>query len=463
MKRSPVTGGLNLLPTILCMSILASTARAQTAADDPVTEDEVPSGREANDAVEPAPGGDEFSKFLHFDALAEQNLAVSLPPSIDSIWRDKGGWRSALAKHDISLTATTYIGLTHDVLGNNPRTEPQTYNGQKFTAAGNQDLIMVMGLERYGLPNSQLLLAGQVYHSSWEQTGPNIARMKLLAYNQTFADDAVQLKVGWLSNWREFIGVFAGGSPLLASGTSGLIPIQVGMSADPSTTPSINLAISSRNGNYFKGGIQRSMSPLGLIDEVKHNGIGLDFGAERASALYIAEFGRKKAASSESRQMWFRAGGLYNTSDYTRFSDGGYKDNWAAFALGDYQAVQTDRAAPYRGIFVGATAEHADPEVNVYSRYYELRTYAVGLFDARPTDTALLTVSHTRFSNDARSSFGQQGIATPSAQFQATASYSLHLSPGVYLTSSLSYLDHPAFGPASEEGLLVGLSLFLRQ
>ncbi|WP_181358670.1 MULTISPECIES: carbohydrate porin [unclassified Stenotrophomonas] len=438
------------------LALLSGNARAQESEVPAAPAEPAASANPSDAALET------LKKFQRFDALAEHDLSVKLPPTIDSLWRDVGGWRSALAEHDISLTGRTSISLAYDVLENNRPARPQVYNGQKYTVTTvTQDFILGIGLGRVGLPNSQFLFGGQINHSSWLPTGPDIARVKTLAYYQSFRDGAIQLKAGWIPNYREYIGIFAGGNPFLANGLSGIVPVQVGLSADPATTPAVNVSITSKNGTYFKGGIQRSTSPLGQLYEVKHNGFGLNFGSRRASALYIGEVGKRQAPAPDKREIWVRAGAIYNTSDYSSFKDSSFRSNTGAYALGDYQVSQISRSEPYRGLFIGASAMYADPKVNVSSKYYELRTYALGLFNARPSDAILFSVAYTGYSNDAHRYLIPSGVKSPRGQVQVTTSYTFHVIPGVYLTSSLTYLDHPAFGGDYRDGLVAALTLFV--
>jgi carbohydrate-selective porin OprB len=155
-----------------------------------------------------------------------------------------------------------------------------------------------------------------------------------------------------------------------------------------------------------------------------------------------------------------RGGFIYNTSDYTRFDNGKYEDNYGLFALGDYQVYQPYKASPYRGIMLGASAFYANPEVNVISQYYEARLYTVGLFESRPVDGITLNLNHSTYSSKARNSVAFQDVNAPAGQLQTTVSYSAHIIKGLYLSPNLSYVHHPAFGDYND-ALTVGVNLFL--
>lgn len=403
--------------------------------------------------------------FARFDALGEPGLSIMYPSSSDSFLGDKGGWRSKLADHDMSLTIRSTTVLNYDMLQNNPN-NPQAYAGQKPTVQSYSTYAtLTSGLASWGLPNSKLILGGISFGSTWSASqGKTELRPKInkLAYYQSFNDKAVEIKAGYLVNYLEFIGVFTGGSPMLSTGLSSLVPIEVGLSADPAPAPTFKITLNGPDGLYYKGGVQRSSSPLGQEYQAGHDGgLNLKWSARRAKPLYINEFGvNRQAGPGDQRMTWLRGGFIYNTSDYTRFDDGKYKDNYGVFALGDYQVYQPYAFAPYRGIMLGGSAFYADPDVNVISQYYEARLYTVGLFESRPNDGMTFNVNHSVYSSKARDSVAYRDINTPGGQLQATVSYTAHVMNGLYLSPNLSYIHHPAFGDYND-ALTVGLNLFL--
>lgn len=413
-------------------------------------------------ALPPADGKPDDDKFKRFDELSEPNLETMFPPTRDSLLGDIGGWRSRLADEDISVMSRGLLSGSYDLLQNNRPARPQAYNGQKATLVSfSPDIVITAGLGRFGLQNSKFVVSASTYWTTWAPNGPTKTQIRGLYYYQSFADKKVELKVGWVVNDLDFVGVFTGGNPVITTGLTSLVPVEAGMSADPGATPTINLTLHGRNGLYFKGGVQRSVSPLGQVYDVRHSGIGLDFGAKGASALFIGEAGIQRPAKAGQRQIWLRGGYMYNLSRYARFDGGRGERNFAAFALADYQIAQPHPDQPGRGIFLGATAEYAPPSVNLYSQYYELRTYAVGLLASRPSDSMTFNVNYSRFSSDARAAGTLTSRAYPSGQFQIVGNYSAHLTNGLYLTPSLTYSHHPAFGPY-RDALTGGLGLFFQ-
>jgi len=254
--------------------------------------------------------------------------------------------------------------------------------------------------------------------------------------------------------------VLTGGSPLLVSGLSSVVPIQVGLSADPVGTPTFNLTLNSKSGAYFKGAVQRSVRADGLNIESETNGIGLDFGARGAKALYIGEVGFKQQSAAGSKQAWLRAGVLYNMTRYIRFSEGGLSKNWSLFAAVDRQVTQPNQEQTYRGMYIGASIFYAPPNVNIYSQYYGGRLYILAPFASRPNDSLSLTANYSRFSTSARTALLLPDVYAPRGQLQINASYSLGVARGVHLSPSLGYVNNPAFGQNAKGAMLVGMSIF---
>lgn len=403
-------------------------------------------------------------EYARFDALGEPGLAISYPPAIESLLGDNGGWRTSLADHDASLTIRGSFVQNYDVLQNNPH-NPQVYAGQKFTSQSNSIYpTYTQGLGAIGLPNSKLIVGLISYASSWSASQGSsevVPHFQKLAYYQSFFDKKLEIKTGYLPNYTEFIGVFTGGSPLLTTGLSSLVPIEVGLSADPAPSPTFNLTLHGPRDLYFKGGVQRSSSPLGQEYQAGHDGpLNLRYRAERASALYIGEFGQRREAGPDTGSRWVRAGALYNTSDFTNLENGRYTNNHTLFALGDFQVAQPYKSMPYRGIFVGGSAFYAKDEVNVISEYYELRLYSVGLIESRPADGMTFNINRSTYSKVARRTIGA-GLDAPAGQFQVTVSYAARLARGLYISPSLSYVHGPAFGDYNDAAV-VGVNLFVQ-
>lgn len=403
-------------------------------------------------------------EYKGFDALSEPGATTNFPGAIDTVLGNVGGFRSFLAEHDIGLQSRVGLSAVADVLATGQPRSPQRFNGQRLTLQSQSaNAIATIGLNGLGLPDSKLIVGVSYLVTSFRINGPTTATVRNIAYYQSFADRTVELKVGYMPNYYEFVGLFTGGSPVLSSGFSGLIPIQVGLSADPTPTPLANITVNGKNGFYVKAGVQRSVSPKGSSYEVEHNGFaGLRFGQDGSGPMTIAEIGVRRPASSDRRQIWLRAGGIYNDSDYSRFDGKGYRANEAFYALADVQITQPDQKLPFRGIYSGISAFWATPKVNAYVQTYEARIYSIGLTSQRPSDSIGFRITYNKYSPDGREYLGKSGQYVNLFQLSETLNYSYHLSSGMYLIPSLAHIKHPSFVGRFKDALnLSGTVYFL--
>ncbi|MGY4426435.1 carbohydrate-selective porin OprB [Bradyrhizobium sp. JR6.1] len=86
----------------------------------------------------------------------------------------------------------------------------------------------------------------------------------------------------------------------------------------------------------------------------------------------------------------------------------------------------------------------APPDLNRISQYYELRLYAKGPFDSRPSDLIALVATNTawsKFAVDAALAKGQLAHRDTTA---ITGTYTAHFAPGIYASVGLSYVHNPA-------------------
>ncbi|VVO58583.1 hypothetical protein PS900_00677 [Pseudomonas fluorescens] len=390
----------------------------------------------------------EMDKFNQFDALGEPGTTTyQYFPSFDTLGHDKGGWRSDLAKHDISVQDTFFISMATPLRSTGQPRDPQLYNGQRFTVMEAAfQITPTFGLASWGLPNSKIVTSVMGLTSSFERgNSPNTVAFQSLYYYQSFADKAVELKVGWNTNYYDYVGMFLGGSPFLSGGVSGLVPLQVGMSASPTPAPMVNLTFNAKNDTYLKLGVQRSSSPHGQHYEQERDGFhGLNWKQDDAGPLYLAEAGINRPAAPGEHRQWLRAGYMYNNSDYTKFSGDGTSANRGVYAAGDYQLTQPSQDMSFRGVYVGATAYKAPEDVNAYTNSYEARLYWIGPVESRPTDTVSFKYNYNKFSSDLGRASEAQGAFFNSDQTQYALSYSAHAFRGVYMIPSVIYTKHPS-------------------
>jgi hypothetical protein len=434
------------------LSFNAGTAWAQQSGERP----------EEAQSLQSTPAATPDIKFKLFDSLGEKGMTSSFPGSADTILRDLGGFRSALAEQDIGFemrNSTILIGSLTDT--GQPRS-PQRYNGQRLTMQSNSmAATLTFGLDRLGLGDTALSVGGIWYTTTFRPNSPSTLNLRALSVYHKALNGRLEIKAGYITNLFEYAGLFTGGSPVLASGVAGLIPIQAGLSAEPISTPAINVTVHGDRGFYVKGGVQRSVSPRGRISEVEEGRNGFRFSAPGAGALTIGEVGIQRPAGPDGKQMWLRAGGFTNNSDFQRFDGTGVDSNEVFYAAADFQLSQPDGRAPARGWYAGASAFGGRESVNLYTKSVEARVYGIGVIPSRPSDVLSAKVTWNKFGDPAVAQARAGGEYANEDQWTVNLNYSAHAANGVIIVPSLSYLDHPSFIGDFKPAVLASMTAFL--
>lgn len=448
------------LSSILALSLLASPAYASdgspSASDrvDPAEASPV-SPKAASTVTESAPptGEDDpravalrdAAKFAEFDELRTQGQTTDFPGVGQTLTKDVGGFRSWLHENDLYFRGVTSNTLTKDVAGDGLGGGDQTYTGQKLTFTQSNELRLSWKVGGSGNDITQINVGGLFSIANWRQLGPSGARFSNLTVYSSFNDRAIEVKAGYNQNLSDFVGIFAGGNPILASGVAGSIPLSTGMSGGTALAPSFNVQFNGKDGVYSKSAIQRSILPQGMSADAGSAGAGLKFTRTGAKAMFIQEFGVRRPSSGDSRQIWLRGGGSYNTTLYDRLDGAGQERNWSAYALADYQAFQPDKTAAYKGVYLGASALFAKDSVNVYKRSLEARAYALGLIPNRPADQVTVTVGLNSFSETGARAVELAGGVAHKSQFSVGALYAFHALDGLFISPSVNYIRNPSF------------------
>ena len=389
--------------------------------------------------------------YQRFDALAMKGWERPLPKSGDTLLGDKGGIRDALADVGIGFIGFGSNAIQYNFLQDDHGYKgKQLYNAQKLTrTVSNAAIFATYDLGRIGLDNGQFIFSALYTSNSFNRVdGPNSTRIGRLAYYQPLFGKKVELKIGYFDNGFEFLGTQTGGS--LAGGTLGpqaSVPNEVGLSYSGFSTPTVDVRINMKNHFYTKFAFQRSLPPGGAAPEVAANKAGLRFHIPGTGLLMIDEVGWDRAAKPGVMATWVRAGGIYNTTDYARFSGGSTKDNWAAYLAVDRQLVQIDDDKPNRGLYVGATLNYAPPQQNFVSQYYEGRVYGVGLIKSRPFDLASLVANINVYSKEGLLARTVPGERNFKQTYSAIASYAYRVTPGLYFQPGLGVVVHPIYSP----------------
>jgi porin len=270
-----------------------------------------------------------------------------------------------------------------------------------------------------------------------------------------WSDHRIEMKVGYITNDLEFVGLQVGGS--LATGAQGVyavLPFQLGMSYFPLTAPALNIRVRGPSHTYFKTGAQRSLDAAGGPATVVRNRTGFRFIPKGDKLLLINEAGYQRASSPDARQTWFRAGYMYNSTAYTNKITGQKESgNYCAYVLMDYQVIAPDSQKPGHGLYIGGSAMTVPARLNSYARYYEARLYQKAPFGSRPDDVFSLVASYRGHSKYVTRSLAATGKTVWHGSPSLTGSYSMHVSPGNYLTLGLSYVRGPAITPRVSDTL----------
>jgi porin len=431
-------------------SSLSGTAMDAMALDSLSAEPQAQTGvQNATPPGLPAPAAPPADPYARFSKYITKGLNVPIPGPAAYIDPDPKGLRSRLDDNGWGYWGYSLNALTYDVR-NHGHTDNgnQVYSGQKSTLTSYNYLYTSYDLSRHGIENGQLSAALVDVYTNWKPAGPNMVRLGMLQYYQTFGGGRVELALGNLGSSFTYVGTYVGGN--LASGTFGVnasIPSQVGMSSTFLARPGVNVKINFGNGFYDMFGYHRSVNPDGSAAEQNANPYGPSLAGDHVGNLWVNEFGFRRKASPQDRDTWVRAGYIRNYSDYQSKKTPGTRqdDNHAAYLLADRQLFRLGDtpAQAGRGIYGGFSYMYAPADINTFTEYDELRIYAKGPFDARPNDMLSFVISRNVFSEYAIRNARAVGIPTEHESTAVSLSYSGSVARGVTLTGGFSYINHP--------------------
>lgn len=263
-----------------------------------------------------------------------------------------------------------------------------------------------------------------------------------------WGDHQFEMKAGYITNDNEFVGLQVGGS--IATGAQGVyavLPFQVGMSYFPLTAPSLNVRIRGPKLTYVKIGAQRSLDAAGGPAAEQRNQTGFRFLPKGDGLLLINEVGYQHPSGTNAHYAWFRAGYLHNSTPYTSKLTGKQESgNECAYVLVDYQIRQLPQGAGH-GLYAGGTVMTAPSRFNAYDRYYEARMYQKAPFQSRPDDVLSLVAAYRGHSKYVTRNLEAEGKPVWHSSPSVTASYSIHVTRGNYLTVGLGYVRGAAITP----------------
>ncbi|QHO78004.1 carbohydrate porin [Bradyrhizobium sp. CCBAU 051011] len=414
----------------------------------------------------------EIDPFAKFENLREKGMWLNIPGPADTIDQDKAGVRSALADVGIGYVGGTVVSVIDNQLPNAARatTANQLYMGQNPTFSTVSFMIVTYDLSRFGIPDGQIIVGAEQQYWTWKPGGPDRAGLNTLAYYQTFFDRKLELKIGYLRNVNEFAGTLVGGN----AGASVLAPssnilYQAGMSNNAAPTPALNVKYNFNDHLYDKVSIQRSISPDGQYAQIIENPTGLSWSTANTGILLLDEVGYKNKAAPGVPETWLRAGAGFNNSSYKNLQypqQSRAEANSVYYVAADRQLWQADvQGSASRGIYGGFSVMCAPPDLNKVSQYYELRLYAKGLFDSRPSDQIAIVATNTVWSNFAVDAALAKGNLVHRDSTAILGTYTAHLTPGIYASVGLAYINNPTSITHTRQtghalNLLVSTSIF---
>jgi porin len=430
--------------------------------------------------------------------------SVTFPSVGDTVDPEFAGIRPYLAEHNIGISLFQAGSHFDYNLKNAPMYgaygppynqhiaagTKQQYTGQRpeWIAGGPYAFVT------YAIPSTRtqfVLGAMDCFTTSQALIGCSNLRVTAAYANQRFFKGRVQLTAGYFPSGYGTVGMYTGGNMAGTTlGVGSILPSETGQNYPEHITPNATFRWEVTKHVYGVYGVQRSMSP-DYPQSNSHDAISLRFTAPDAKAFEQLEVGYRRESAPGVKRLWLRFDGFFNSSHYFDYRTGSsaylaflsnYRlqanrtdNNFASSDGVDYQFTQPDEILPFRGLYGGSTVQYAPPQQNLYSQYYEVRAYYLGLFRSRPADMWTLMVNNTEFSKIAINTFhglAALGVSTPGTPIgQATAddgqtTYSItwlaHQRSGIWSNLGLVYTEHPTVAPRVPNSLvlLVGLSTY---
>ena len=402
-----------------------------------------------------------------------KGLVLNLPSPANTIDPELGGLRRKLADE----YGIGYFGYSLDTFYDNllnhsqSLNRAQTYIGQRPTYLSQNQLFLILDLDRHGIPDGQLVVSGSNAATTWNPAGPNAFILGSSWYYQTLFNKQVEFKIGVFAENSEFVGTYVGGS--LNGGIFGpnaSVLGENGFSTNAYTTPSINVTGHITANIYDKAGISRASNPDGSVTEHNYNPTALNkFTTPNSGPLFIDELGYLRPAATGVPQMWVRGGAFYDKSRFNELDHPGRRSSnqYGLYLLGDRQLLQTSRkpGESYRGLYAGFSAEFAPPNYSNFSQYYEARLYALGIVPGRPFDQATFVVTENVFSSTSVNALRARRLLVHNDSLAITGSYSAQIIHGLYGNLGATYVNNPSpliysSNTGSALDLIVGTSIF---
>jgi len=427
-----------------------------------------------------------------YDKYNPQDWTVAdFPSTGNTLLSDRDGIREGLAQKKIGF-GYLYQTIFYDNLINPPMfgAQGKAADGKYHDPVGKDYMWWYWGqrpsyverslgtLTYNPNPNTQFVFQGWDSVTNFGQGEQcNSPRVAALNLNQYLFNRKMQLSAGYMAQGWHTVGFFVAGN--LASsllGNAAILQALIGQAPPYHVTPGIDVRYNWTSHIYTVDAVASSADP---IHSAAPSSMGdMRFAPHGAKAIITQELGYKRDFAPGVRKLWMRVDGLYNFTKYPDYRSSGLlfapgspiptgfgttkktDNNWGFSGAFDYQFKQLDKILFPRGLFVGGTMQYAPPQQNMYSQYYELRTYAIGLWKKRPMDMLTLQANHLGFS-----SIWVKNYVVPGQQLQAamtntyinpswdsgqqgySATYVARVANGLFFNQTWMYTTHPTPAP----------------
>ena len=387
--------------------------------------------------------------------LNVKGAAASYPPFTDSVLGADTEFRRDLLDYGLVIRLVVDGAYIQNTLAAPVSAVAQTYIGQRPYREYDINPALTWDLRQFGLRRAQFVLWSGFEKASWNPAAPAALGVGELHLYKEFGEDRVEMKIGYIENDAQFMGLQIGGK--VASGAQGVyavLPYEVGLSYGPVEAPAIDLKYRFDSGLYLKGSAQRATEPGSEEAALKRDAVALRFLPHGDKLVLVGETGFNRPSADGRMSEWVRAGYIANNTPYTSLRTGLQRSgNYCAYLLADRQLWQPEKSNASRGIYAGVTAMAVPGVLDVYRSYYEARIYYEAPFRKRPDDFASVVSSYSDFSRDYLHSLAVAGKSYSRATDSVTGSYTVHVARGTYMGIGLSYVNGPSVTPKTPSAL----------
>ena len=402
---------------------------------------------------------DECNKYNKLLSRAEP---VLIPTSVcDTISPSLFGLRESLAEHGFGFSGYIQPRFTYDL--KDQRESTQSYNGQDPTYTGAFEAKITYDLTRLGMGGNAQLIAGiQGQASSYKVANPPFFSVTTLAVNQSFKNGQVGLQYGYYDLIRSYYGMVLGGdSASAALGPTSVIPSQLGLSLF-TPTPAITVALKDSTLTWYnRASISRSSSPNGFKYDISQNPSGLEFKVKGSGTVFVDEIGYKTPLMAPGKSVWFRAGGIYNTSNVDNFETGAKSsDNYGGYGAMTLQLTKPNPMSP-KGLYIDTKYDYAPSDRNLFTKNFQMTAFYISPFENRPRDMISLGYSKVTYSKEMVANLAKLGVEAEKDSTAYSLSYAAKLTRGISLISGLTYQIAPTLTPKKDDALILQTMLHL--